>query len=221
MKSNGVKKVLIGLVVLLGIVITAEVSGLRDFVLSGALETMIAEAGPLAPLIFMFVYAIATIVFIPGTPLTLIGGALFGPLFGTVYVVLGATVGALGAFVLARYFGGSLIASGTGQVVKRLQSYDERLCNNGFVTVLILRLIPLFPFNGLNFGLGLTRLKTTTYVLGTFIGIIPGTFAYVYFGSSLASFNPLQIGIAVVGLLTVSLLGKYLLTKSNHGQHGK
>jgi uncharacterized membrane protein YdjX (TVP38/TMEM64 family) len=221
MKRNGYRRIVVGLLVVFGLVLVAEVTGFRDFVTSGRLQVVIEQSGTLAPILFAGIYAIATVLFIPGTPLTLLGGALFGPVFGTVYVVFGATVGALGAFVLARYFGGSLIKSGTSQVVKRLQSYDERLCNNGLVTVLILRLIPLFPFNGLNFGLGLTRLKTSTYVLGTFIGIIPGTFAYVYFGASLTSFNPIQIGVAVVGLLTVSLLGKYLLAKSNHGQHGK
>ncbi len=87
------------------------------------------------------------------------------------------------------------------------------------MTVFVLRLIPLFPFNGLNFGLGLTRINTGVYVIGTFLGIIPGTFAYVYFGDSLASLNPFQVGIAVLGLVAISFLGKYLLTKTNHKSH--
>ncbi len=211
----------VGLVIISGVLVLAEFSGLRDFVTSGDLVATIAEAGPLAPIIFMVVYALASILFIPGTPLTLIGGALFGPLLGTVYVVLGATAGALGAFLLARYFGGSLISSGTGQVVERLRAYDQRLTDNGFLTVFVLRLIPLFPFNGLNFGLGLTRVNLWVYVLATFVGIVPGTFAYVYFGSSLASFDPLQIGGAIIGLIAVSLLGKYLLAKTNHKKHAK
>lgn len=216
MKQRMWVKFCVGLIAILCILLLAELSGLRGFVTSGDLATTIIEAGPLAPVIFMTVYALATIIFVPATPLTLIGGALFGPLFGTVYVVLGATVGAFGAFILARYFGGSLISHGTSQVVKRLQTYDERLCNHGLITVLILRLIPLFPFNGLNFGLGLTRLKPGVYVLGTLIGIIPGTFAYVYFGASLASFNPIQIGGAIIGLIAVSFFGKYALAKTNH-----
>ncbi len=214
-------KLCVGFIIIGGGLVLAECSGLRDFVTSGDLAATIAEAGPLAPVIFMTVYALASILFIPGTPLTLIGGALFGPLLGTVYVVLGATVGALGAFLLARYFGGSLISNGTGQIVERLRAYDQRLSDHGFMTVFVLRLIPLFPFNGLNFGLGLTRINLWVYVLATFVGIIPGTFAYVYFGSSLASFDPLQIGGAIIGLIAVSFLGKYLLAKTNHKQHVK
>ncbi|MCU0678142.1 MAG: TVP38/TMEM64 family protein [Candidatus Pacebacteria bacterium] len=214
-------RVLGGLVLLVAVVVAAEFSGLRDFVTSGALKVLIEESGPLAPLLFMFIYAVATIVFIPGTPLTVLGGALFGPLLGTVYVVFGATIGALGAFLLARYFGGRLISESTGRVVERLREYDERLFKKGFVTVLILRLIPLFPFNGLNFGLGLTRLQTRVYLLGTFVGIIPGTFAYVYFGASLASLNPLHVAIAIIGLIIISMVGKFLLTKTNHNIHAK
>ncbi|MBP9717545.1 MAG: TVP38/TMEM64 family protein [Candidatus Pacebacteria bacterium] len=211
----------VGLVIISSVLVLAEFSGLRDLVTSGDLAATIADAGPLAPIIFMAVYALASILFIPGTPLTLIGGALFGPLLGTVYVVLGATAGAFGAFLLARYFGGSLISSGTGQIVERLRTYDQRLSDNGFMTVLVLRLIPLFPFNGLNFGLGLTRINLWVYVLATFVGIMPGTFAYVYFGSSLTSFDPIQIGGAIIGLIAVSFLGKYLLAKTNHKQHAK
>jgi uncharacterized membrane protein YdjX (TVP38/TMEM64 family) len=208
---------LLGLAMLLFVI---EQTGLRDFVTSGELASTIEQSGALAPVLFMSIYALATIVFIPATPLTLLGGALFGALWGTLYVVLGATIGAVGAFLLARYFGGSLLRSSTSTIVERLRHYDEQLCNNGFVTVLILRFIPLFPFNGLNFGLGLTRLQTRVYILGTFFGIIPGTFAYVYFGASLTSFNPLHIVSALLGLIAISLLGKYLLKKTNQSSHG-
>jgi uncharacterized membrane protein YdjX (TVP38/TMEM64 family) len=209
-----------GLLGLAAVLFVVEQSGLRDFVTSGELAATIERSGALAPVLFMSIYAIATIVFIPATPLTLLGGALFGALWGTVYVVLGATVGAVGAFLLARYFGGSLMRSGTSTIVERLRHYDERLCDNGFITVLILRFIPLFPFNGLNFGLGLTRLQTSVYILGTFFGIIPGTFAYVYFGASLTSLNPLHIISALGGLIVISLFGKYMLKKTNQSTHG-
>jgi uncharacterized membrane protein YdjX (TVP38/TMEM64 family) len=219
MKRTGYLRVVIGLLLIGGLVLIAEVTGLRDVVTSGRLQTVIAESGPLAPLLFMGVYTVATVLFVPGTPLTLLGGALFGPVLGSIYVILGATMGAAGAFILARYVGGSWLTSGTGTVLERLKTYDAQLVRNGFVTVLLLRLIPLFPFNGLNFGLGLTRLKFRVYVMATFVGIIPGTVAYVYFGASLASFNLYQILGASIGLVAVSLGGKYLLTKSNHKLH--
>jgi uncharacterized membrane protein YdjX (TVP38/TMEM64 family) len=219
MLRNGYLRVGVGLFVVLGLALVAEVTGFRDFVASGQLQLMIERSGPLAPLLFISIYAVATILFVPGTPLTLLGGALFGPIFGSIYVILGATIGAVGAFLLARYVGGSWLTSGAGTILQRLRTYDEQLVRNGFVTVLILRLVPLFPFNGLNFCLGLTRLRLRIYILATFIGIIPGTVAYVYFGASLASFNLHQIIGAIIGLVAVSLLGKYLLSQSNKRSH--
>lgn len=211
MTAQNLKKGILGLV-LLGVgILVVQQSGLADWLAAGELQVAISQYGTGAPIIFMAVYALATLVFIPGTPLTLLGGALFGPFLGTLYVVVGATVGAVGAFCLARFFGGSLLTAGTSTVAKQLQKYDARLSAHGFMTVLILRLIPLFPFNGLNFGLGLTSLKLRAYAPATLLGIIPGTAAYVYFGASLASVDPLQITVAVLIILVLSIVGKYFL----------
>ncbi len=102
MKHTKYIRIISGAVIVALLVSLVEMFGLRDFVQGGGLQASIEQAGILAPLLFMAVYAGATIVFIPGTPLTLLGGALFGPVWGTVYVVLGATLGALGAFLFAR-----------------------------------------------------------------------------------------------------------------------
>lgn len=191
-------------------------------VLSGfegeALKNTVLEFGPLAPIVYMLFYAVASLLFIPGSPITLAGGVLFGQLFGTIYTVVGATIGALLAFTLSRTLGRKFVSFGTSTVSQRLQSYDERIAHHGFITVLFLRFVPLFPFNGLNFALGLTKVSYKDYFFGTFLGIIPGTFAYVYFGDSVTTLNPYKIGSAMVLVVVLSLLGKYFLRRydNNH-----
>jgi uncharacterized membrane protein YdjX (TVP38/TMEM64 family) len=87
----------------------------------------------------------------------------------------------------------------------KIKEYDQKLEENGFMTVLFFRLVPLFPFNGLNFALGLTKVRIKDYFFATLIGIIPGTFAYVYLGSSLAEMNYANIIFAIVLIILLSL----------------
>jgi len=151
----------------------------------------------LAPVIFILLYTIATIIFLPGTPLTIAGGAIFGTFFGTLYTIIGATIGAAIAFFIARYLGASFVNDLVNKKFKKLDSYDKKLEKNGFLVVLFLRLVPIFPFNGLNFALGLTKVKSKDYIIATFLGIIPGSFVLAFFGGSLASLNPLNIALAI------------------------
>lgn len=180
-----------------------------------AMRTAVTDAGMFAPLLFMTVYVVATILFIPGTPLTLLAGVLFGPWYGTLYVVVGATLGAVLAFLLARGLGRGAFSFGRGGVATRVAMYDAKLATHGLGTVLFLRSVPLFPFNGLNFALGLTSVKPRDYVVGTFFGIIPGTFSYVYFGDSLAMLKVTHLVMAVVLMAVVVTLG--VLLKRRYG----
>ena len=167
-----------------------------------AVRLWVESFGVLSPLVFMLAYAMTTLFFIPSSPFSIAAGIIFGPFLGTLYVVVGATVGATCAFLLARYLGEAFVERIVKTKFHQLYEYDERLRENGLSAVLFLRLVPLFPFNGLNFGLGLTLVSFRSYLLGTLVGIIPGSFAFVYFGSSLASMNSGRIGIAV-GLLLI------------------
>lgn len=186
--------------------------GVSQILHPAMIQEKILMFGMLAPFVYMVVYAAAAIMFIPGAPLTIVGGVLFGSLFGTLYTVIGATVGAALAFLLARFFGRDFVGILEGEKWKKLGEYDKKIEENGFGVVLFLRLAPIFPFNGLNFGLGLTKVTFKDYFWGTFAGIIPGTFAYVYLGDSLASLNPAQIVFAVV-LLAMLSVGAGKLTK--------
>lgn len=176
-----------------------------------SIKALVQSYGVYGPLLYMGMYILACMVFFPGTPLTLAGGALFGPVFGTLYTVLGATIGATCAFYFSRFFSGGVSSSKDSGVLSKLSKYDEAIQQNGFLTVLFLRFVPLFPFNGLNFALGLTSINAKDYILGTLLGIIPGTFAYVFFGDSLGTLSPFKIVLAVLALLLLSLLGKYVM----------
>lgn len=144
----------------------------------------------------------------PGTPLTLITGSIFGVWIGTLVAIIGNTIGATLAFLLARY----IFQDYTKKLISkypRIEKYTSRLEKHGLSTVLFLRLVPLFPFNIINFLLGVTPLPLRVYVLGSFIGMIPGTFLYVYLGGSLQMLSPLNITLSIIGIIALTLIGKY------------
>lgn len=205
----------IGLLTLIGVLVFLHQSGVLNVFQGERLKASVLGFGPLAPVIYIGFYALASLLFIPGSPITLAGGALFGPWYGTLYTLIGATIGALLAFLFSRMVGHRFLSYGTGKVSQKLQAYDEKIAANGFLAVLFLRFVPLFPFNGLNFALGFTKVSLRDYFLGTLLGIIPGTFAYVYFGDSLSMFSPIKIGGALVLMIALSLLGKLVLKRYN------
>jgi len=151
----------------------------RDRFDVAALERWIQDAGIWAPLLFMAVYAIAAVLFLPGSVLTLAGGALFGPVLGTFYNLTGATIGATLAFLIARYLASDWVANKAGGRLKQLIKGVEA---EGWRFVAFTRLVPLFPFNLLNYALGLTRIKLSHYLLATYICMLPATIAFSYLG---------------------------------------
>ena len=151
----------------------------RDQLDATALQVWIENAGAAAPLLFMLVYIIGTIFFFPGSVLTLLGGALFGPVAGTFYNLTAATIGAMLSFMVARFLAADWVANKTGGRLKQLINGVE---NEGWRFVAFVRLVPLFPFNILNYALGLTRISFTQYSVATYICMLPGAIAYTYLG---------------------------------------
>ncbi len=137
--------------------------------------------GPIAPIGFILIYNLATVLFVPGLILTLGGGVLFGLGLGTVYVFIAATLGATIAFLVGRNFARDWV---TDKMVSypKFGAIDAAVAKNGFKIVLLTRLSPLFPFNVLNYAFGITQVSLKDYILGS-IGMIPGTILYVYIGS--------------------------------------
>lgn len=211
-------KVVGGVLLLTALVVLVHYFDLVRYVSSESLRSVMEAHGMLAPLVYIGLYAVATIAVVPGSALTLAGGVLFGPLFGTVYTVAGASLGAAFAFFFARFVRGGRALVGAGRWTTLLASYDARIKANGFITVLFLRLVPLFPFSALNYGLGFTSVRVRDYLVGTMIGIIPGTFAYTYFGNALASFRLQPIIGAAILIVIITLIGRYILKR--YGQPG-
>ncbi len=134
------------------------------------------------PVGFILIYGVGCVVAFPGSILTLCGGAIFGMAWGTLYNVLASNLGATLAFLMARYFGRDFVS----RFMKgRIESFDEKVARHGFRFIFTLRLIPLVPFNGLNLGSGLSKIKYRDYLLGSVIGMLPGTFIYTYFADAL------------------------------------
>ena len=149
----------------------------KNYLTAAQLNAALESAGVWAPVAFILFYALGVCLFVPGTLLTAAGAAVFGPYQGFVYVWLGAMLGAAGAFLIGRYLGRDFAASLIGP---RLQKYDEAIGRNGFATVLYLRLV-YFPFTPMNFGMGLTRVGFSDYLIGTGFGILVGTFIFTFF----------------------------------------
>lgn len=137
--------------------------------------------GPRGPILFMGIYIISTVLFLPASILTLGAGVVFGVFAGALYVIIGATIGANLAFLIGRYLARDRISqmiSGN----KSFQAIDSAIGKEGWRIVGLIRLSPAFPFNVLNYALGLTQVSFVDNLIGTF-GIVPGTFMYVYIGS--------------------------------------
>ena len=168
---------ILGAVLLLGAVAAALLY--RDRLDAAALESWVSGAGAGGPLLFIGLYPVATVLFLPGAVLTLAGGALFGPLWGTLYNLTGATLGAALAFLVARYLAHDWVqARLKGRLGRLMQGVEAE----GWRFVAFTRLVPLFPFNLLNYALGLTRIGFLPYLLATLVFMLPGALAYTYLG---------------------------------------
>lgn len=142
------------------------------------LRVWIATLGPLGPLVFAVIYAVATVVAVPASLLTLAAGAMFGSVVGVATVAVGATAGAAASFALARWLARDAVAAWLAGS-ERFAKLDELTERHGAIIVAITRLLPIFPFNLLNYGFGLTRVRFGTYLLWSFLCMLPGIALYV------------------------------------------
>jgi len=158
---------------------------------------------------FILVYTAQTALSLPGAAiLTLAAGAIFGALLGTVWVNIGATTGAVLAFLLARTLLRDWVVHTFGN---KMKSLDKGLKESALSYLLFLRLVPLFPFFLVNLACGVTGLPMRTYILGTMVGILPGSFVYANAGASIASINSLSEVASPRVLFSFALLGLFAL----------
>jgi len=174
--TNKLTRIFIFLALIAGIALAVIY---RDQLDAAKLEALVTDAGAAAPFLFMIIYIIGTVFFLPGSVLTLLGGALFGPYWGTFYNLTAATIGAMLSFLVARYLASEWVAQKTGGRMKQLINGVE---SEGWRFVAFTRLVPLFPFNLLNYALGLTRISFSQYSIATYICMLPGAIAYTYLG---------------------------------------
>jgi uncharacterized membrane protein YdjX (TVP38/TMEM64 family) len=149
-------------------------------VLTSALN-WINSLGPLAAIVFMAIYIVATVFFIPASILTLGAGVVFGVIKGSIYVYIAASIGASLAFLVGRYVARGWVEKQI-EGNRRFKAIDQAVAEEGMKIVLLTRLSPIFPFNLLNYAYGLTKVTFRDYVIGT-LGILPGTIMFVYVGS--------------------------------------
>ncbi|MCP4482379.1 MAG: TVP38/TMEM64 family protein [bacterium] len=148
-----------------------------------AIENFIKDLGHLGPLIYMVSYAFTSIILFPASLLSTASGVVWGEYIGTVYTVIGATISASFPFLISRHLGREFVQrkmKGT-----KLDLCDKLISKNGFLAVLIMRLIPIFPWDVVNYSSGLCDIKIRDYLLATLIGTIPGSFTYNLIGASL------------------------------------
>ena len=177
------------------------------------LDRWVRGAGAWGPAFYMGAYVFAAVLSLPGTLLTLAGGALFGPVWGTFYSLTGATIGATAAFAIARYVASDWVRRRAGG---RTRSLIDGVEKEGWRFVAFVRLVPLLPFNLLNYALGLTHIRLAHYVLASYVFMLPGALAYTYLGyagreAMAGADRVLEKGLAALALLAaVAFLPRFV-----------
>jgi len=208
--------------VLVAGVILARALGVTDYLRLenlARLKETIESHGVAGPILYVIGYVLAVVLFVPGLPITLLGGLAFGPVRGTVYVSIAATIGAGSAFLVARYALRKVV-EGWVQSNPRLAGMDAAVARDGWRIVMITRLVPLFPFNLQNYAYGLTRIGFWTYLVTSWICMLPGTAAYTFAGGALSEGASdvrrtlVYLAIAGVLIVMVSLIPRMLKRRS-------
>jgi len=213
-------RILAALVLLAGIVIAARYFPLAVWVTQ--FIEWVHGARSTGVLIYFLFYALGVVLFLPGSLLTMGAGLIYGPLLGTLLVSPASVSGATLAFLVGRFVARDWVAQRIAANPK-FAAVDEAIGDRGFYIVLLLRLSPVFPFVLLNYALGLTHVKLRDYVSASFIGMLPGTFLFVYLGSSITSAAQLLRGerptagpwgeaLFVVGLVATAMV-TWLITR--------
>jgi len=201
-------KILVGLGLILIILIIGQMVDLAYWLKPERINDLLGKAGWLAPLVYMGMMALAVVIaIIPSLPLNVAAGAFFGPLLGTLYSVLGATVGAAAAFLIARYLG--------REVVERfIQGHINfcSQCSNRLLTkiIFISRLIPFISFDVVSYGAGLTKMSLRAFILASFFGMLPLTFIYNQFGAGLVMNQALAVSLGILMVVLMFIIPKLI-----------
>lgn len=171
----------------------------------------VKSLGLWGPVIYIVVYVFRPLIFFPAGILSAAAGVIWGPVWGFLILQIAANISSTAEFLAARYFARDFIES---KIKGKILGLDEKIRRHGFLTVLLIRLIPNVAWDIQNLSLGLTKVRARDYFLATLIGIMPGSFAFVFFGSSLikALFNPKNFWIIIIAVLV--FMGIFYLQKA-------
>ena len=207
----------------LGIILVAGITWAilnRGDLRPGAIRALVDGWGIWGPVGFVGLYIVAALFFVPGSPLTLAAGALFGPLGGTIYSLVGATLGATVAFLIARYLAKDWLRE---KISGRLETIVEGVEDEGVQFVVYTRLVPLFPFNLLNYAFGLTRIRLSQFAVASLVAMIPGAAAYAYLGHAgqqlaAGTENAIQTALLALGALAALALVTTVVRRYREGR---
>lgn len=204
------------------LVVFLLLAGIKYFHIQELLKKVlswVADLGPWGPLIYILIYILACVFFIPGSILTLGAGVLFGVIKGSIIVSIAATVGATCAFLVGRHIARDWVSKKI-QSNPKFQAIDEAVAREGWKIVGLTRLSPVFPFNLLNYAYGLTRVSLRDYFFASWIGMLPGGIMYVYIGSLAGeiakiggegrSRTPAEWALYIVGLIATAAVTVYI-----------
>ena len=198
------------LLLLLALILSARWLGLGVQV--DALRSWVQSFGALAPLLFVALYAAGTVAAVPGSVMTVMAGTLFGAALGIAVVSGGATLGASLAFLAARYVARDAVARRFSGL-KWFQRLDRLSEERGAWVVALTRLLPLFPFNLLNYAFGLTRIRFRTYIFWSWLCMLPGATVYVVGSDAVFQIIRGHVSWALVGVLAASTAALFLLIR--------
>ena len=179
------------------------------------IKTWVEGFGRIAPFVYIGLYLVSTVFFLPGAPVTILAGFVFGPLWGIFYASVASIISVSVAFLIARYVARDLV-EGWVKDNAQFRKIDEQVEEQGWRIVMFTRVVPIFPFNLQNYAYGLTSIRFPTYVLVSAIFMLPGTAVFVQLGGAFVSGEGniwktlLYLGIAGVLLLLLSLIPKLL-----------
>ena len=186
------------------------------------IESWLARVGIFAPLIYIILYTICTLLILPSTPLNLTGGAIFGIWWGTLWTTVAALIAAIAAFAFTRTIGRESIAH---KLAGKWKAVDAEIDRGGLFYVFAIRLLPIIPYGLVNFAAGLTSIEFKDYFIGTFLGTLPGVLPFVMMGAGITQLSrgnivPLMCAFALTGMVVASATWyrqqrKYPLKKAN------
>ena len=219
-KKKNWLKIVVFVLIIAAVFFTVRELGYMKYLRSPQLlKEAIDGLGVWGPFVFMLLWVASAVFLLPGAALGIVGGILFGPWLGTIYTGLGATLGAVAAFLAGKYVARDMV-QGMMESNPKLQKIDKGVKKEGWRFVMLTRLVPVFPYNVQNYVYALTAIKLPVYALTTFIFMLPGVFAFSFAGGAVtAGGSPIRIiiylAVAGISLFLISLIPKYL--KKKHG----